>query len=117
MAATYNFTIEQGATLIRRFVWRDKNQQPINLIGCTAKMQLRESYDKTPILSLTTEGGGIVIGGADGTVLIKIEATATAQLSFTEALYDLIITDTEGSVTRLAQGKIKLSRGVTALGD
>lgn len=116
MAAAYNFTIEQGATLIRRFVWKDKNNQPINLVGCTAKMQLRETYDKAPVLTLTTETGEIVLGGVDGTVLLKIAATATAALSFTEALYDLVITDSEGAVTRLAQGKVKLSRGVTSVG-
>ena len=42
-AATYSFTIEQGATTDFEIVYKDSSGTPVDLSGYTAKMQLKDS--------------------------------------------------------------------------
>ena len=59
--AKLKFTIYQGATFRRRLRWSVKGTGvPIDLTGCTARMQVRvEKESPTALLTLTTENGGI----------------------------------------------------------
>jgi hypothetical protein len=86
---------------------------PVNLTGYTARMNIRSTVDATTILqSLTTENGGIVLGGVAGTVDLLITATETALFTFRNAVYDLeLISGTV--VTRLLSGNVTLSKEVT----
>lgn len=87
---------------------------PVDLTGYTARMQIRETLDATIILAtLTTENGGITLGGAAGTIDLLLDAAATALLDFTNAVYDLELVDTAGVVTRLLSGAVTLSKEVT----
>ena len=56
---------------------------------------------------------GITLGGALGTVLATISATATKELTIQEGVYDLELESSGGVVTRLLQGKATISREVT----
>jgi hypothetical protein len=49
---------------------------------------------------------------ASGSIGVYISAATSSALTFSEAVYDLEITNAT-TVTRLLQGKIKLSREVT----
>ena len=65
-AAFFDLTIEQGATFRQVFRWQDKSKQPFDLTGFTAKLMMRQSVASPSTLkTLTTENGGIVLGGAD----------------------------------------------------
>ena len=119
-AGIYNFTIEQGATFQRIFKYKGSDSVPIDLSSHAIRMQIRESIDSSsPIIDLTeTEneinGSVITVGGNDNNeILILITAGATRDMNFGQAVYDLEIEDIDGTVTRLLQGKIKLSKEVT----
>lgn len=87
---------------------------PVNLTGFTARMQIRSTLEDTTVLvSLTTENGGIILGGVAGTIALLLTAAATAAFTFSNAVYDLEIIDAGGIVTRLLSGNVILSKEVT----
>lgn len=116
--AKLKFTIYQGATFRRRLRWSVKGTGvPIDLTGCTARMQVRvEKESPTALLTLTTENGGISLGGAAGTVELYVGATATAAITWDGGVFDLEIIHPGAlpdDVTRLAEGSISVSPEVT----
>jgi hypothetical protein len=87
---------------------------PVNLTGFTARMQIRETVESTTVLhSLTTENGGITLGGAAGTIALLISATDTAAFTFDSAVYDLEIISAGGVVTEVMSGTVTLGDEVT----
>lgn len=112
-AADYDLLIEQGATFELSIVWKDNADTPIDISGYSARMQIRKTYDTEPVISLTSElGGGITIGGVDGTIDITIPATITDDIEIRRGRYDLEL-ELAGVVTRLIQGAVDISREVT----
>lgn len=112
-AGLYDITIEQGATFQMNLTWKDSTGSPVNITGYTARMQVRENYEaESTLVSLTSTGGDIVLGGSLGTIAITIAASATQTLQLDEAVYDLELVN-GATVTRLLQGKATVSREVT----
>ncbi len=115
VAGTHDITIEQGATFLLNLIWRDSANALVNLTGYTARMQVRQKHTSAdpPALNLTTENGGIALGGAAGTVAVRAEAAATAALDFKRGVYDLELVDGSGTVTRLIEGNVVVTPEVT----
>ena len=112
--AKLKLTIYQGATFRKRLVWKAPNGTPIDLTGCTARMQVRSEVESvTPLLELNTAGGGIALGGAGGTIDLYVSDENTALVTWESGVWDLEITHPSGEVTRLAQGSISVSPEVT----
>jgi hypothetical protein len=112
-AGIYNATIDQGSVWSVIFVYKDPNDNPINLNGYTAAMQLRQVYDSTTAdLTLTTENGGISIVGATGTITVTATDEQTGALTPGYYVYDLELT-LAGNVSRLVQGQITVAEQVT----
>ena len=112
--AKLKFTIYQGATFRRRLSWRTVSGAPINLTGCTARMQVREDIDAPAVLlELSTDNGRIVLGGTAGTVDLLVDAVTTAAIAWESGVWDLEIAHPGGDVTRLAEGGIGVRREVT----
>jgi hypothetical protein len=115
-AGKLDLTIEQGATFRHQLQVKqgDGTGAPAaDLTGYTARMQIRTEVGSPNILiSLTTENGRITITPLTGLIDLQISATDTAALAFEVAAYDLELVSA-GVVTRLVQGKVKLSPEVT----
>ena len=123
-APRYTFIIEQGSTTNFEVRYLDESSNPINLAGYQARMQLRPTVDSDTILlslssSLQPDGTGLNLSGStgvlplsSGSIGVYISAATSSALTFSEAVYDLEISNAT-TVTRLLQGKIKLSREVT----
>lgn len=112
-AGTYNITCEQGATLNLVLTWRNPDGSPIDVTGYTAKMQVRASKaDSTALLTLQT-GSGITLGGAAGTITLNASASATGGIDAGGYVYDLEMTSSDGTVTRLIEGAFTVSGQVT----
>ena len=114
--AKLKFTIYQGATFRKRLTWKGPlpAQTPIDLTGCTARMQVRpEVESSTVLLSLTTVNGGIVLGGALGTIDLYVSDEDTGAITWDGGVWDLEIVHPGGEVTRLAQGSVSVSPEVT----
>ena len=122
-AGKYSFIIEQGATTNFQINWNDESGSAVNLAGYHGRMQLRSDYNSTPLISLSSslsaDGTGINLSGSNGTtplssgsIGIYISAYSSSLLDFGEALYDLELVK-GNEVTRLLEGRIKLSKNVT----
>jgi hypothetical protein len=124
-AGKYTFIIEQGATTDFEVVWKDSAGTPINLSSYQARMQIRSGYGSSATLyanlssSLDADGTGLNLSGSNGlnplssgSIGIFISAASSSNFTFGEARYDLEMVS--GSyVTRLLEGKVKLSKEVT----
>lgn len=112
--AKIKLTIYQGATFRKRLVWKAPDGTPIDLTGCTARMQVRSEVESAVVLlNLTTENGGITLGGATGTIDLLSADDETAAITWDGGVWDLEIAHPGGDVTRLAQGSISVSPEVT----
>ncbi len=131
-AGIYNFTIEQGTTFQRTFKYKDASGDPLDLTNHSVRMQIRsDKADKTTSFlhefgsgsEFSTQGSGglfIVSASVAGQAIsvldqftLFISSSTTETMSFESAIYDIEIEDTGSIVTRLLQGKIKISKEVT----
>lgn len=113
-AGTYNFTIEQGTTFSREIVWKDDQDNPIDVTGYTARMQIRSSVaDATVLLELTSENGRITVGTTDGKFTLSITDADTTAITWASGVYDLEVIDGSSDVTRLLKGTITVDKEVT----
>jgi len=112
-AGNYDITCDQGATFSRVITWKNSNGTPIDLTNYTARLQVRANYpSSTVLLNLTTENGGITLGGALGTITLAATATTTAAIAADEYVYDLELI-TASTVTRLVEGSFIVTPEVT----
>lgn len=112
-AATKNLVFEQRAAFKLRLVWLDKNKKPINLTGYTAKMQVRTTAGGTLLLDANTTNGYIVLGTLNGVIDFNVPEAIITALTFTSAVYDLVLTPAAGGPIRFIEGKVTVSPGVT----
>lgn len=115
MAVKNNFLIEKWSSWNQKLNYRQKvNGRPVNLTGCTAKMQLRASPSSTEVLfELSTENGRIKSMSSNGYIELVITDEDTGGITFQSAVYDLVISFPDGTKKRLIEGKITISDGVT----
>ena len=123
-AGRYSFVIEQGATINFQINWTDESGSAIDLSGYHARMQIRPTVESNTIYlslssSLESDGTGINLSGSNfetplqsGSLAIYISADSSSLLDFNEAYYDLEMVK-QNTVTRLLEGKVKLSKNVT----
>lgn len=111
----YKLTILQGESLDKTFTWKaGLPPVPVDLTGCTARMHIRSDIRAaTPAIELSTENGRIVLGGAAGTIRLKLSATETSSLNISQGVYDLEIVYPDGRVRRFAAGAVSVSPEVT----
>ena len=125
MAARYSFTIDQGATKEFTVIYADANNNPIDLTGYTAKMQIRpspgsETLYATLSTTISPNGSGLYITGlpsspvpaTSGSIGVVMSAALTTSLNFGEASYDLEI-KSGTYVIRVIEGKVRLNKEVT----
>lgn len=114
MAAEWNFTIDQGAEFDRTLTWRDNNDTPIDLTGFTGDLQARFKVSSAAIiLQMSTSNSRMILGGANGTIRLKLTAAESRVLDFLVGVHDLELTSSGGAVTRLLEGQVTLSPEVT----
>lgn len=94
-------------------------QPPVDLTGCTARMDVRRRLaDVATVLSLTSSGvapaSRLTITPAAGRIDIEISDEDTALIDWKTAVWDLEVEHPDGSVTRLVDGaSFSVSREVT----
>lgn len=110
----YALTIYQGATFELRVIWQDSNRAPINLTGYTARMQIRERLSATTTLAnMTSENGGITLGGSTGTIDLLLTAAETAAINAVRGVYDLELISPSGVVSKVLADEVDFVKEVT----
>ena len=113
-AGKYDLYIEQGTTWSLPLLWKAMDDTPQDLTGFTARMHIRKKItDAAYEVELTTENGGIILGGVDGTINLFMSATSTTAIDIKDGVYDLELVSGGGIVKRLLEGKATISPEVT----
>jgi hypothetical protein len=108
--------ITKGAVFRQQFEWRD-GDNPVNLTGWTALCHIRDRTTNDLIFALSTENGGVVLGGELGTVNLFLSAidTGTFDPDQPNAVWDISLRDPNGEIyPPLIGGKVMFHNMVTA---
>ena len=81
----------------------------LNLTGFTATAQLRKTYGSSNAAATFTCSHN----GVGGTVTMTLTDTVTTALEAGRYVYDLLITDGSGSISRVVEGQATVTPGVT----
>jgi hypothetical protein len=88
--------------------------QPVDLTGFTARMQIREKLTSDAVIvELTTANNKIIIDNTLKTISFVLTAQETAALTFSTAVYSLELVSSGGEVSQLLTGTISLIKEVT----
>ena len=115
-AGKHDIVIEQGADFKRVFTWKDSAGAAINITGYSAAMMIKKRKSDASgvaIFNKTNSNAEIALGGAAGTITIDIGGADTAGMDFDWGYYDIELTDGSSNITRLLEGKVRLSKQVT----
>lgn len=108
MGTKLNILIDQGASFETSLNLTDDNGNAIDLSGYTGAGQIRKHYSSSTAVNLT-----INLGGANGTVTMSLTANATANMAAGRYVYDIEVTDSGNSVTRVIEGIVTVTPQVT----
>lgn len=109
-----NLLIYQSATFDKTIVWRD-NGEVVNMTGCHVALQVRKRDGSLVITASTMNGMISIVEPLEGKFRIRISSSVTENFDFDSAVYDLLVKDTSGMVSRIAQGEVMVSKGQTRL--
>jgi hypothetical protein len=109
MAIVSNLTVDQGSTFSASIDITDTENNLLNLTGYTVAGQIRKTYDSSTAVDFT----GSVSNAALGEVTISLTATQTNALIAGRYVYDVEITSAGGTVTRVIEGQVEVTPGVT----
>jgi len=107
MAAVHNLYIDQGADFSAEIGIYDDFNSPWDLSGYSGEAKLKKSYYSSTSHNFT------VSVGTNGSVTLSMTAAATAAIEQGRYLYDVVITSTAGTKTRVIEGLITINPGVT----
>ena len=112
MAARHTIYLDQGTDFTVTFTWVIDGA-PVDVTGYTAALQVRETVENATVVITKTDGNGIALGGAAGTIAVTFYNAVTSALTATDYVYDLELTAPGGDVSRVVQGSLFVSAEVT----
>ena len=111
MAGILNLTIDQGSTFVNALtVYQADGVTPSNLTGYTVASQFRRNYTSTAYTAFTV---ALVSPYTSGKINMTLTATQTAAVKAGYYYYDVEITSSGGTVTRVMEGKVHFKPNVT----
>jgi len=108
VAIKANIVIDQGATYSTSIDVTDEDGAVVNLTGFTGAAQLRKHYTSTAQTAFT-----VSITANTGVVSLSLSANVTNNIAAGRYVYDCELTDTAGTVSRLIEGIVTVTPGVT----
>lgn len=107
----------QGTYFTKTFILKDRTTElPIDVTGYEFSCDIRDNIDDdTPLLELTTAGGGIVVGSTpgNGEVVLNLTAVQTAALPEARLHFDVLRTDITPGPRWLFGGRFRVKQPVT----
>ena len=106
---TYNFTVQRRADHSIPIVFKDGNNNPINLTGFTVAAQVWEETRTTKYSDFTTT----YTDRAAGSISITLTDEQTATFAPNTLAYDVLLVDGNGLREYYLEGTITVSEGYT----
>ena len=108
--ATYNMTIQRRSDHDIQLIFKDSNNNAINLTGYTVAAQVWEKTRTTKYADFAV----VYTNRATGTVNISLTDTQTATFAPKTLNYDVLLTGPNGLKEYYLEGEITMSEGYTA---
>jgi hypothetical protein len=108
MAIKANIVIDQGTTFQTSINVTDDEENPIDLTGYSVQAQMRKHYTSATSYAFTA-----TISPALGIVTLAMPANTTNNIAAGRYVYDCELTDTNSTVSRLVEGIVTVTPGVT----
>ena len=109
MAIVSNLTVDQGSTFSATIDITDAEDNILVLTGYTVAAQIRKTYSSVTAVNFT----GSVSNATLGEITISLTPAQTNALVAGRYVYDAEITSAGGTVTRVIEGQIEVTPGVT----
>ena len=109
MAAFTEILMEQGASFSTTVNVEDTAGSAVNLTNYIASSQMRKSYYSTSYNTISS----VITGNANGEITMTMTAANTASLTPGRYVFDLVITSPTTIKTRVVEGVIVVTPGVT----
>ena len=109
MAIVSNLTVDQGSTFSASIDITDTEDNVLVLTGYTVAGQIRKTYDSSTAVNFTAS----VSNASTGEVTISLTPAQTNALVAGRYVYDVEITSAGGTVTRVIEGQLEVTPGVT----
>lgn len=111
MAGYQDIFLNQGETFNTVITLDDQNAEPYNLYNFEVSSRAKKSYySNTIVLNFDAS----IIDANNGTIQLSANSAATANINPGRFVYDVVIKDNaSGVVTRVLEGQIIVSPGVT----
>ena len=108
-AGTYNFILEQGATF-NRILTLKENNSAMNLTNYTVASKMRSTHDSSTVAGTFT---CTISDATGGEITMQMTNSTTANIEEGMYVYDIEITNSAGTVTRLMEGTVTVTPEVT----
>jgi len=109
MATVANIFIDQGSDYSNIVTVTASNGQPLNLTGFTVASQMRKSYSSSTAYSFSAS----ILSAALGRVRLQLTSTQSEAIPPGRYLYDVEVTSSNGSKTRVVEGIATITPQIT----
>jgi hypothetical protein len=108
MALKANITIDQGTSFATTIDVTDEEGNTIDLTGFTGAAQMRKHYTSSAQTAFT-----VSITFSTGEVTLSMSANVTNNIAAGRYVYDCELNDGNGTISRLVEGIVTVTPGVT----
>jgi len=106
MATKANIVVDQGTTFNTQISLTDDAGNPLDLTGYTGESQIRKWYTSSNSTSFS-------VSLSTGVVNLSLDANTTSSLAAGRYVYDVVMTDGTGVVTRVVEGIVTVTPRVS----
>jgi hypothetical protein len=108
-ASPLNLTIEQGVDFEVTITVRNRDSSPLNLLGYNANSELKKHYTSTNSYNFTVT----FVDRINGRIALSMDNALTATIPEGRYVYDVVLTSPNSVKSRVVQGTIIVSPGVS----
>ena len=109
MSSISNIFIDQGATFPTTVTVSDANGDAVNLSGYSVAAQIRKSFLSSSATAFTAS----ISNASAGEITISLTDSQTTSLESGRYVYDVLITASGGTKTRVVEGQVTVNPSVT----
>ena len=109
MSSISNIFIDQGATFTTTVTVSDANGDAVNLSGYSVAAQIRKSFLSSSATAFTAS----ISNASAGEITISLTDSQTTSLEAGHYVYDVLITASGGTKTRVVEGQVTVNPSVT----
>lgn len=116
MAIISNLTIDQGSDFSVTITVEDNDGNIVDISGYTVEGKIKKNYASLTSVEFSTTSP-IPATSTDGTIDLTLTDTQTKDMEAGRYVYDVEITSSGGGTTRVLEGQVEVTPGVTLGGS